>query len=356
MDIKISKQLLKVIEIKSRQPKPIVGIKSRQPKPTVGIKSRQPKPTVGIFIRPGKDYDDVKTKGKPWLAHISKESVSPDIALFEYMKHTYSQYTFVKLNRNTFHKVKKPDVVFMGFEDLTMPYMKYVVLKSEQYKFDRFYKALKKCKTLYPNMNLIEFITNKCAYIDWLHSNKFKVVDTLCYDLKKYKIRNVTEGIKNWNKIFIKPQPSAESKGILATNKKENVLKHMKALKTKKYEKAIVQKFIPNFEKTRELRTYWINKDYIYTIETLSNYEENPKVRETRLPHIVTSESKRLIELLHKKFGNTFLLRIDWIKYENTYAINEIEFSPGTFAELFDANTWHIDKYLGDVYKKMLTM
>ena len=206
MDIKISKQLLKVIE----------------------IKSRQPKPTVGIFIRPGKDYDDVKTMGKPWLAHTSKESVSPDIALFEYMKHAYSQYIFVKLNRNTFHNVKKPDIVLMGFEDLTMSYMKYVVLKSEKYKFDRFHKALKKCKKLYPNMNMIEFITDKCNYLDWLRLNKFKVADTLCYDLKKYKNHNVTKGIQNWNKMFIKPQPSAESKGILATNKKENVLKHMK--------------------------------------------------------------------------------------------------------------------------------
>ena len=92
----------------------------------------------------------------------------------------------------------------------------------------------------------------------------------------------------------------------------------------------------------------------MYTIETLSNYEEDPKVRKSRLPQIVMSESIRLIELLQKKFGNTFLLRIDWIKYENTYIINEIEFSPGTFAELFDANTWHLDKYLGDEYNKIL--
>ena len=105
--------------------------------------------TIGLFIRPGEPYDWVKTKGIPWLKHEKKELTSPDMALFNYLVWKYPEYKFIKLHRANFHKrTNIPDLVLMGFEELTLPYFKWIVKEKTPEKFVQFYKALKKVNNL----------------------------------------------------------------------------------------------------------------------------------------------------------------------------------------------------------------
>tara|TARA_B100001094_G_scaffold50362_1_gene45874 strand:+ start:18258 stop:19229 length:972 start_codon:yes stop_codon:yes gene_type:complete len=321
--------------------------------------------TIGLFIRPGFPYDWVNTKGIPWLVHEkSKEGVKPDIALFNYLVWKYPQYKFIKLYRTSFHKrTVLPDLVLMGFEELTLPYYKWVVKEKTPEKFKQFYGALKKVKNLYPTIPFIDFITDKCVYYKWLEKHKFGVAPTLCYDLKQSIKRKILKNIqfKTWNKIFMKPQPSAESKGAKGFNfpkNKKNISGHVNYLKSSKYSKAIVQKYINNFatKDYPELRTFWVGNKYVYTLETTEfGYDWN--IRKKSLPPIVLKETKRLISLLEKKFDiPMLLLRIDWGQDRfGRFIINEIEYAPGVFAQMFPEKKWILDRLMGDrIIKKIL--
>lgn len=321
------------------------------------------KKTIGLFIRTGFPYDWVSTEGIPWLENESKTNVKPDIALFKYLVWKYPEHKFIKLyRRNFYRKTNIPDIVLMGWEELTITYYEWIIKEKTPRKFERFYNALKKVKNLYPSLPFIDFITNKCVYYKWLESHRFPVAPTLCYNLKenieKGMIKNIKD--KSWSKIFIKPQPSSESKGVgrfyFPKNKKK-ILAHINKLKRNKYSDAIVQKFVENFSTTEypELRTFWVGKQYVYTTET-TGYAYDWKIRKKRLPLFVLKESKRLIDELEKEFQiPMILLRLDWGQDRyGKYIINEIEYAPGVFSQIFKPKKWKLDKLMGDFIMKKI--
>jgi hypothetical protein len=104
-----------------------------------------------------------------------------------------------------------------------------------------------------------------------------------------------------------------------------------------------------------ELRTFWIGNKYQYTIETTEKgYEWN--IREKKLPRIVSKLSKKILRLVEVKFRKPLIItRLDWGFDGKQYFLNEIEYAPGTFAEMFEEGKWKLDKKIGDSFVKILT-
>jgi hypothetical protein len=147
--------------------------------------------------------------------------------------------------------------------------------------------------------------------------------------------------------------PSAETKNtkqVFGNTPKYELNDYVKYTRDIQYNKLIVQPFAKNFAspKNRELRTFWINNKYQYTIETeAAGWPQY--IRTKPLPVSVKRFSLLLLNKLSKQFNEPMIMtRIDWGKTNGKYFINEIEYAPGTFAELFKPKDWDMDKKIGD--------
>ena len=162
--------------------------------------------------------------------------------------------------------------------------------------------------------------------------------------------------MKNWKKVFMKPTPSAESTNVKSFNRNnlkpstKKMNNHVAYLKERKFEKVVAQKFMNNLgtQEHPELRTFWIGNKYQYTIETTGpGYDWN--VRKSPLPKVLKQKCKFILRKLEEKFNAPLIItRLDWGYDKQGYFLNEIEYAPGTFAEMFKTNTWKIDKHMGD--------
>lgn len=304
---------------------------------------------IALLMRTGKAYDDVQVSKNytPWL----QKSVSPEEAIYRYLKYRYPEIKIDTFTVNTIHKLdyKKYKYVFCLFVDFVMTFLK---MKTDKYK--RFISKMNRIPNLIPNKKYIKFITDKCKYYTWLQKNRYPVLSTKCVDLSLKSKRS----LKLKQTKFLKPTPSAESKNtfvyIKENTKQTSLNSYIQRLK-KKYNKVIIQNYIKSFgmKQNKELKTYWVDTEYMYTIEITGSGMKNGEqhVRKS-IPNKIMTISKRLIKQLKSSFRTPMMItRIDWGKHENRYFINEIEYAPGTYAELFN-NEWKLDKKIGDnIYK-----
>ena len=80
---------------------------------------------------------------------------------------------------------------------------------------------------------------------------------------------------KGWEGIIIKPSSAAYSFGIKVFKNfkrtKDNTIKeYMERLKKMNFTSFTIAEFVPTFGKHFEIRTYWINGNYAYSIATLT--------------------------------------------------------------------------------------
>ena len=129
--------------------------------------------------------------------------------------------------------------------------------------------------------------------------------------------------------------------------------KYIKKLKNQGYEKMVIQKYIPSFgtPKNQELKTYWVKDKYMYSIKVIGSgmgYGQQKIVK--RIPSYIKKQCVKLINALECKFKTSMILtRIDWGRTEKgMYFINEIEYAPGTYAELFNENEWKLNAQIGN--------
>ena len=212
-------------------------------------------------------------------------------------------------------------------------------------------------KNIYPKYKFINFVADKCLYYNFFNKNKINVAPTKCYNLK-LKTQNIIKNLKkrDWNHIFVKPTPSAESKQLYNIYKNNlnqaHFSNHLEQLKTGKYNKIVTQEYINSLatEKYPELRTFWVGNKYQYTIETVDKGYEW-KIRKNKLPKKIIEQSKKIIKLMESKFKLPIIVsRIDYgyNKSKNKYFVNEYEYAPGTFAEIFPKNKWIMDAAIAE--------
>lgn len=325
---------------------------------------------IALFKRLGKPYDPVKTKDRPWMSHLKRKIVSPEESIYYYMKYTYPDIKIKLITRNNLpEKVKylneNFDIVFLGLEDPTSAFFMFSEMKAI-YKFKPYIKALQNIKNLYPKYDFIDFILNKYKYINFLKSINVNTPPTRFFNLNNKTIKN--ELIKNdWGKLFIKTIPGAEASNSIILNKKNlqttKLNNKIKELKEKKYNKILVQKYIENFATSKypELRTFWVDKKYKYTIST-TGFGFNYKLIKKPVNKYIMETSKLILDEIQKKFKQRLpIVRIDWGYNKEIgppfYFVGEIEPQPGLYTEVYDNGNsrWTIDKELGDIYYQIAT-
>lgn len=326
--------------------------------------------TIALFKRIGEPYDPVQTKDRPWLSHYKREIVSPEESIYNYIKYKYPDVKIRLITRNNLHqKVKdlneKYDFVFAGFEELTLPF-KIFAKKGQINMYEKYLNSFKNIRNLYPKFSFINFIMDKCKYYKFLQDIGINVAPTRCFSIsnktQEYYIRSKLKE-KNWNKVFMKPLPGLESTNVFSFNKtnlkSSNFKEAVQRLKYKKYDKIVAQKFMKNFatQEFPELRTFWLNKDYQYTISTTS-YGYDWKLINKPVNSYIMKKSILILNELEKKFKQKMLLtRIDWgYDKEMGYFVNEIEYAPGVFTEMFNqgSKSWKLDKRYGDLIYKIV--
>ena len=226
---------------------------------------------------------------------------------------------------------------------------------------------------MYPPYQYQKFINNKCIYYKYLANKGLPVAPTQCITKEKWYTRNPKMYISNliskmkhnkWESIIAKPVYGQESKDFakfLACKKnglecqKKHLLNYF-AKNIPKYKSIVIQEYIKGFDKSNpEIRTYFINGKYYYSIITTSDDVEQP-IQEGGKYLIPNDKWKYAMELAKRVMDSLpkidlsskypILTRIDigsgLIGVPHTLFINEVEFVPSLYIE--DQNNPVIEK------------
>ena len=295
-----------------------------------------------------------------------KECVPADIAIGLYLESLPKDPNFkikidyISPDDISIHRFRQNDIVFIIIYDLLESFH-----LSDKSKFEKFKNVLKNSKNVYPPYSYQKFINNKCTYYKYLDKKKIPVAPTYCVTKDKWVSRDsdkylnkILSKVKSnkWESIITKPVYGQESKDFAKFMSKdgslENQRNHLKRYFSKnipKYKSIIVQEYIPGFDKDNpEIRTYFIDGVYAYSVVTTSSIVETPiqEGGKFKIPsenwnylmkfakHVMDSLPKLNLPGLHR---NPILTRIDigsgLKEAPYSYFINEVEFVPSLYIE-----------------------
>jgi hypothetical protein len=308
-------------------------------------------------------------KSKDWLLGADKRftilrkkkvCVPADVAIGLYISSHYPGVIidYITPEEISTRRFKKNDLVFIIIYDLLEAFH-----LSNRDNFYKFKLALKGSKNVYPPYEYQKFINNKCMYYKYLDKKGIPVAPTKCISREKWFTRNPEQYVNNllskvrhnkWESIIAKPVYGQESKdfsSFIVNSKgqipKEKLIKYL-TKNIPKYKSIVIQEYIKGFDKNNpEIRTYYINGIYAYSIITTSSDVVQP-VQEGgtyRIPQknweYILSFSKRVMESLPKldlvSGKSPILTRIDVGSGLSGapfgYFINEVEFVPSLYIE-----------------------
>ena len=231
-------------------------------------------------------------------------------------------------------------------------------IKTCPNKVDKLRYVLKNTKAfVFPYPSFHEFILDKTKYYENLKKNNIPVVPFFRSTPTEF-LKNINKYLyiikkKGWKGIIIKPTYAGYSIGIkvfkdLDNIKKELIIKEIKKLKRYKYPSFTVAEFVESFGLNYEIRTYWLNERYVYSVATLTKevddgdegltiddettFKSEGGILSDKLKRELINRGKKIISILPKfEYGQPFL-RIDFgccIKTSNdcpeNYFVNEIE-------------------------------
>ena len=311
---------------------------------------------------------------KPWLklADQSKYSqfivkkkekkfVPADVAIGLYIESKFPniKVDYITPDEISTRRFKMNDLVFIIIYDLLEAFH-----LTKKDNFSKFKLALKNSNNVYPPYQYQKFINNKCIYYKYLASKGLPVAPTQCVTKEKWYTRNPKMYISNlisrmkhnkWESIIAKPVYGQESKDFAKflackSNGLECQKKHLLnyfAKNIPKYKSIVIQEYIKGFDKSNpEIRTYFINGKYYYSIITTADDVEQP-VQEGGKYHIPNDKWKYAMELARKVMDSLpkidlnskypILTRIDLgsglVGVPHTLFVNEVEFVPSLYIE-----------------------
>ena len=309
-------------------------------------------------------------KSSTWLKDVNdkytimrknKKCVPADVAIGLYILHKYPDSTidFISPEEISTKRFKKNDINFIVIYDLLESFH-----LSDKSNFIKFKTALKNSNNVYPPYDYQKFVNNKCIYYKYLAKKGIPVAPTQCITKQKWFARDPEKYVTNllskvkrnkWESIITKPVYGQESKDfakfIACDRSLECQKKKMISYLSKnipKYKSIVVQEYIAGFDKEKpEIRTYFINGKYMYSIVTTSTKVSAPKQEggKYNIPdenwNYILKLAQKVMDSLPKldlKSGSSSILtRIDIgsglgsAKYG--YFINEIEFVPSLYIE-----------------------
>jgi len=295
----------------------------------------------------------------------NKKFIPADVAIGIYLESKYPDKVIVDYitpNEISTRRFKKNDIVFIIIYDLLEAFH-----LSDRTKFNKLKLALKNSNNVYPPYKYQKFINNKCEYYKYLSKKGIPVAPTYCISKEKWYIRNPETYVNNllskvrhnkWESIIAKPVYGQEAIGFakfISCEPKKGLACKKVAIKrylsknVPKYKSIVIQEYIKGFDKNNpEIRTYFINGKYMYSIITTSTRVAQPvqeggsyKISQDRWNYI-RRLSQHVMESLPKldlpgEFKNPILTRIDiGSGLENVpfgYFVNEVEFVPSLYIE-----------------------
>jgi len=308
------------------------------------------------------------------ITRKNKKCVPADVAIGLYLESQGIIVDYINPDDISVRRFKKNDIVFIVIYDLLESFH-----LSDKTKFLKFKHALKKSNNVYPPYTYQKFINNKCHYYKYLADKNIAVAPTHCITKYKWNTRDSESYVNkilgkvksnNWESIITKPVYGQESKDFAKFLSKpgcseqtgckkqvckstlfcqKNRLKKYLAKNIPKYKSIIIQEYIPGFDKNNpEIRCYFIDGIYAYSIVTTSHLVETP-VQEGgryRIPkenwEYIMSFSQKIMENLPKldlpgMYSNPILTRIDigsgLESAKMGYFVNEVEFVPSLYIE-----------------------
>jgi hypothetical protein len=313
-------------------------------------------------------------KYKPYIVmKKDKKYVPADVAIGVYIESTYPgiKIDYITPDEISTRRFKKNDLVFIIIYDLLEAFH-----LTKKDNFHKFKLALKNSNNVYPPYNYQKFINNKCLYYKYLANKGIPVAPTHCVTKEKWYTKNPKNYISNlitkvqhnkWESIIAKPVYGQESKDFAKfISCKSNGLECQKnhlmryfAKNIPKYKSIVIQEYIKGFDKSNpEIRTYFINGEYYYSIITTADDVELP-VQEGGKFEIPDQKWRYAMELARKTMDSLpkidlsnkypILTRIDigsgLQNVPETLFINEVEVVPSLYIE--DQNNPVVEK-IGD--------
>jgi len=311
---------------------------------------------------------------KPWL-QLAKDpkykkfvllkkgviSIPADVAIGLYIESKFPdiKVDYIPPEEISTRRFKKNDLVFIIIYDLLEAFH-----LTKKDNFNKFKAALKNSNNVYPPYPYQKFINNKCIYYKYLAKKGIPVAPTHCVTKEKWYTRNPNMYISNlitrvkhnkWESVIAKPVYGQESKDfskfMACKNtgldcQKKKLMRYF-AKNIPKYKSIVIQEYIKGFDKQNpELRCYFINGKYMYTIVTTATDVEQP-VQEGGKFNVPNDKWKYAMELANKvmnslpklnlKIKYPILTRIDLgsglVSAPHTLFVNEVEFVPSLYIE-----------------------
>lgn len=293
----------------------------------------------------------------------SKKYVPADVAIGLYLESHFDNIDvdYITPEEISTRRFKKNDIVFVIIYDLLESFH-----LSDPETFKKYKNALKYSPNVYPPYKYQKFINNKCSYYEYLTKKGIPVAPTFCISKEKWYTKSPENYVKNllkkvktkeWDSIIAKPVYGQEAIGFkkfMNCQKSPKTLSNYLDKNMTKFKSIVIQEYIPGFDKNKpEIRTYFINGVYVYSIITTSSIIGR-SVQEGGKYKFPDKEWKYIKELaqsvmdilpkfdLPKGMQQSILTRIDIgsgldedvAKYG--YFINEVEFVPSLYIEDHD--------------------
>ena len=215
--------------------------------------------------------------------------------------------------------------------------------------FNHYIKTLKKTKAkVYPSIKIQEFILYKNRYMKYLDKKGYPIIDTKYIPVKRYisdksKMLDSIEKFideNDYKRIIIKPELAGFKHGvkIYKNISMKNIKKHLDFIsKSTEYKHLLLQPFLENFNKTWEIKTYWILGKHIFSYGQKVKGDDfeftKPKSKGGKLDDTIVNKvlkmGKEIIKDLFKDHESLIQCRLDFaLNDNNEYVINEIEICP----------------------------
>lgn len=322
---------------------------------------------------------NVNSRKMPWLSFAKDEKykkhiikvrddrvtrlfIAADVAIGIYLEHKfpYVEVDYITPPEISTRRFNKNDIVFIIIYDLLESFH-----LSDQKIYYAFKNALKHSSNVYPPYAYQKFVNNKCDYYEYLAEKGIPIAPTHCITPEKWYskspkkfVTNLLEKIrrKKWESIIAKPVYGQEAIGFEIFKKcqdhREKLEKYL-AKNVKKYKSIVLQQYIPGFDKNSpEIRTYFINGKYVYSIITSDIDLSRPKQEGGTYKKFTNKQWKYIISLAQKTMASLpkldlrgqhkhpILTRIDiGSGLEDTqetpygHFVNEVEFVPSLYIE-----------------------
>ena len=234
---------------------------------------------IGFIV--GKDdeiYDDDFLYDITPKKYLQYGNLNTDVAICMVIKQSYPnvKVDIILPKDISLERLKKNKVNFiLGYDCINQilgePYVRRFAGKGGYKKLHSIYSN--KSSKVFPPIDFLDFIWSKDKYLETLNRKKIPITPTLTIESLNYQKLIGTIQRKGWNEFIIKPVGGTIAVGVqnFFLNK---CLKDPTSLKDyfdehkEYYKKFLVQERIKGFKKHGEIKMYWINGEYSYSVNT----------------------------------------------------------------------------------------